>query len=471
MAEESVAASSKLIYVIPRIRISGTAFRQERFTVSKAEFIPDEPKSWDEVIGLPRPQWLDIYRQFPYLNSDEPPEPSRGTLVISSDEAWLRRHISRLLAVVYVMGLEENHWEVPADAFQYSSFQAHANPHDLVTLYTKRGGKTEDLKSLKLQPPLELRGVSGSYRVDLRSERHVELIRRFNENPYDRLGAACYHLFRSQFDNPLVAPPEHDAAAFCACLEAAIDVEGSEYSKQFIDHLHSLYGDHPALSRWIIGLYSERSLFNHGVSEEPTPESSDERLRALVEFRDRTLNWDVLRRMCLDVIENQLQDSIDAGKRELSRLMSPMRTMLRQFFDSEELWNEIAKPFTATQSVQTILAFSGKEHDDFIELCCSFLNGHRWEAMKGKADTAKVLKVLMAMGAVLHEKAKAAGMAEDSKAGSDLYDAADAKDLAAVELWARKHATWAKLLAAQDIGDAAKAVAAHTAKLFVIERR
>lgn len=186
MAEESITASSKLIYVIPRIRVSETAFRQERFTVSKAEFLPDEPKSWDDVIGLPRPQWLDIYRQFPYLNSDDPPEPSQGTLVISSDEAWLRRHISRLLAVVYVMGLEENSWQVPADAFQYSAFQAHANPHELVTLYTKSGGKTEDLTSLKLQPPLELRGVSGSYRVNLRSERHVDVRRqldlRFSDN-------------------------------------------------------------------------------------------------------------------------------------------------------------------------------------------------------------------------------------------------------------------------------------------------
>ena len=462
----SQAMSNRLIYVLPRIRICGTGYRQDRFVVSKAEFLPDEQSSWDEVVRLPRPSWLDIYRHFPGLHSEDPPEPSRGTLVISSDEEWLRRHISRLLAIVYVIGLHENRWQVPADAFQYSSFSATPTPHDLVRLYTKSGGKMEDLGSLQLLPSLELRGVSRTYRVDMRSDRHAELMRRFDKNPYDRLGAACYHLFRSQFDNLLIAPSEHDAAAFCACLEAAFDVKGPDYSKELTDRLRSLYGDDPALARWIKGLYSERSVFNHGVSEEPTLESSDDRVKALVEFRDRTLSWDVLRHLCLDVIEEQLQDLIDAGKRELSRLMSPMRTMLRQFFYSEEIWNELAKRFSENKSVQSILAVTGDEHDDFIQLCCSFLNGHRWEAMKGKADTAKVLKVLMAMAAVFGEKAKAAGDVEGIDAASQLFDAAKNADVESVGDWASHHVAWARMLAAHEIGEAAKAVAAHTAMFF-----
>jgi len=457
---------SKLVYVLPRIRLPGTAFRQERFSIAKANFLPDEPNSWNEVLQLPRPAWLDIYRQFPYLHSDDPPEPSHGTLIVSDDEAWLRKHIGRLIAVTFILGLKESRWQVPADAFQYSSFKATSNPNDLVTLYTKSGGKTEDLRSLQLLPPLELRAVSSSFRVNLSDEKHAELIRRFDSNPYDRLAVACYHLFRSQFDNPVVAPSDQDFAAFCACLEAALDVSGPDYSKELSDKLVAIYGKHPAMERWIKGLYSERSVFNHGISTEPTLESSDDRIRALAEFRQRPLNWDVLRKLCLDVILEQLQDSLDTAKRELSRMWSPTRTMLRQFFFSEEIWGEVYRAFTQFKSVEKIRALTGEEHDDFIELCCSFLNGHSWQAMKGKVESKKVLGTLKAMAAVLGECAKDNNDSEGQSSASQLFEAAKNGDTDAVDDWAREHATWEKEYSVSNLEEAARAVAVHTANYF-----
>ncbi|QGJ70861.1 Hypothetical protein PBC10988_25600 [Planctomycetales bacterium 10988] len=465
-ADAQPVRPSKLVYVLPRIRLSGTAYREERFAISQANFLPDEPSSWAEVIQLPRPDWLNIYRQFPYLHSEEPAEPAHGTLIISDDEEWLRKHVSRLIAVVYTLGLDESQWQVPADAFQYSAFKATEQPHDLVTLFTKSGGKTEDLRSLQLLPPLELRGVPTSFRVNLRDEKHAELIRRFDSNPYDRLTVACYHLFRSQFDNPVVAPSEQDFSAYCACLEASLDVTGPDYSKELSDKLAEIYGKHTKLERWIKGLYSERSVFNHGVSSEPTLDSPDDRVRALAEFRQRSLNWDVLRKLCLDVIKEQLQESLDSAKRELARLMSPTRTMLRKFFFSEEIWSEIVKVFTQSKSVDTIRAFTGKDHDDFIELCCSYLNGHDWQAMKGKADPKKVCEVLKTMAAIFGEAGRAANNAEDIAAAHELFQGADSEDGEAIGRWERNHSQWEQLLAAQDIGDAAKAVAARTARFF-----
>jgi len=462
----NAASVGRIVYVLPRIRLTGTAFRQERFTIAKANFLPDEPKSWTEVLQLPRPDWLDIYRQFPYVHSGEPSEPARGTLIVSDDEDWLRKHIARLIAVAYVLGLEESRWQVPADAFQYSSFTAAAKPHDLVTLHTKSGGKTEDLRSLQLLPPLELRAVPSSFRVNLRDEKHAELIRRFDSNPYDRLAVACYHLFRSQFDNPVAAPSEQDYAAYCSCLEAALDVSGPDYSKELADKLMGIYGKHPAMERWIKGLYSERSVFNHGISTEPTLDSPDDRVRALAEFRQRSLNWDVLRKLCLDVILEQLQDYLDATKRELSRMWSPTRTMLRQFFFSEEIWGEILKVFTQVQSVEKIRALAGEDHDDFIELCCSYLNGHCWQAMKGKAEPKKVFKALKAMAAVFGECAKDKNDAEGQSAASQLFEAARKGDAEAVDLWARKHASWDKEYSASNLEEAVRAVALHTAKFF-----
>jgi len=460
------APASKLIYVLPRIRLSGTAYGQDRFSISKANFLPDEPKSWAEVIQLPRPDWLDIYRQFPHLDSDEPAEPARGTLIISDDEEWLRKHISRLIAVVYILGLEESQWRTPADAFHYSAFKATEQPHDLVTLFTKSGGKTEDLRSIQLLPPLELRAVSSSFRVNLRDEKHAELIRRFDTNPYDRLVVACYHLFRSQFDNPVVAPSEQDFSAYCACFEAALDVKGPDYSKELSDKLTDVYGKHNAMERWIKGLYSERSVFNHGSSTEPTLDSPDDRVKALAEFRQKPLSWDVLRKLCLDVINENLQDSLDSVKRELARLMSPTRTLLRQFFFSEDIWAEIAKVFTQSKSVDTIRALTGDDHDDFIELCCSYLNGHNWQAMKGKAEAKKVFESLKSMAALFGEAGKAANNEEDVAAAHELFQAAKSEDGDAIARWARNHSQWEKLLAAENIGDAAKAVAAHTARFF-----
>jgi hypothetical protein len=460
------APTSKLIYVLPRVRLSGTVYGRDSFSISKATFLPDEPKSWAETIQLPRPDWLDIYRQFPHLDLDAPAEPARGTLIISDHEKWLRKHISRLIAVVYILGLEKSQWRTPADAFHYSAFKATEQPHDLVTLFTKSGGKTEDLRSIQLLPPLELRAVSSSFRVNLRDDKHAELIRRFDSNPYDRLAVACYHLFRSQFDNPIVAPSEQDFSAHCACLEAALDVTGPDYSKELSDKLVDIYGKNPAMERWIKGLYSERSVFNHGISAEPTLDSPDDRVRALAEFRQKPLSWDVLRKLCLDVINEQLQDSLDSVKRELSRRWSPTRKLLRQFFHSEEIWAEIAKVFTQSKSVDTIRALTGDDHDDFIELCCSYLNGHNWQAMKGKAEPKKVCEALKTMASLFGEAGKAANNAEDIAAAHELFQAADAEDGKAIARWAQNRSQWEKLLAAQNVGEAAKAVAAHTARFF-----
>lgn len=302
--------------------------------------------------------------------------------------------------------------------------------------------------------------------MNLSEEKHAELICRFDSNPYDRLAVACYHLFRSQFDNPVVAPSDQDFAAFCACIEAALDVSGPDYSKELSDKLMAIYGKHKAMERWIKGLYSERSVFNHGITTEPTLESSDDRIRALAEFRQRTLNWDVLRKLCLDVILEQLQDSLDKTKRDIARLMSPTRTMLRKFFFSEEIWADIAKVFTQPQSVDTILGLSGKEHDDFIELCCAYLNGHDWQAMKGKAEPKKVCDVLKAMAAVFGEYAKRNNDNEGQEAASELFEAAKRGDADAISSWARLHAGWEKEYAASNREEAARAVAARTAKFY-----
>ncbi|NLS97564.1 MAG: hypothetical protein GXX96_35950 [Planctomycetaceae bacterium] len=468
MTEEAkTSGRKKLVYVLPRVRITSTAHPENDVTIAKATFLLDEPSSWSNVLKFPRPAWLDIFRDFPPLHGNTEPAPAHGTLIVSDDEDWLKTHISRIISLAFLMGVEENWWRVPADAFQYSFFTATESPHDLVSLHTKTRGNIEEPRSLQLYPPLELRGISGGFRIRLNEELHRELIRRFSQNPYDRIVAACYHLFRTQFDNPIVTSAEQDFAAYCACLEAALDIQGPDCSKELMGRLTSLYGQHTAMERWIKGLYSERSVFNHGIPAEPSSTSTDDRLRALTEFRERNLSWDVLRKLCLDVIQDQLRKSVDAEREQLARMMRPITKLLRQFFDSEKLWNEIAKVFTQHKSVQTILALSGKEHDDFLELCCAFLNGHSWQAMKGKADLNKVCDALMAMAAVFGEKAKKKDVEKEVRAADELFQSAQSRDTDKIDSWARRHAEWPERLSVMNTGDAAKAVAAHTAMFFV----
>lgn len=457
---------SRLIYVLPRIQLSGTADGQERFSISKAMFLPDEPNSWGEFIQLPRPPWLDIYRHFPHLDTNTPPEPARGTLIISDDDEWLRTHISRVIGVAYVLGLGRSHWQVPADAFQYSSFTATETPHDAVTFYTKSGGKFEHCTTLQLLPSLELRGVPTCVPVTLNDEKHAELIRRFDLNPYDRLVVACFHLFRSQFDNPVIAPLEQDFAAYCACLEAALGVEGPGYSKELANKLVEIYGRCPDFERWIKGLYSERSVFNHGISSEVTRDHPDDGIRALAEFRQRSLNWDVLRKLCLEVIEDQLQESLATIQRERARLMTPVRSLLRRFFSSEEVWADVARVFTQNQSVRIILELREQEHEDFLQLCCGYLDGHLWKAMVRKAEPKKVCDVLKAMAAIVGEYAKIIDDNEGQAAALDLFEAAENADEERIGMWALKHAVWEKYWSTTDQQKIVRAVAVHTARFF-----
>lgn len=463
----STASEEKLIYILPRIRLSGNRHGEERFSIGKAEFIPDSPNSWEEVIELPRPDWLNIYKEFPYMDSTELPEPARGTLIISTDDDWLKKHISRLISMIYISGLKHNKWRVPANAFHYSLFKATKTPQQSVNFITKNSNKIEDLSSISLFPPLELRGVQSLYQINLHEKLHLELIRRFNENPYDRLVVACFHLFRSQYENPVISPPEQDCSAFCACLEASLDVKGPDYSKELLDKIINIYGTLPEMDRWIKGLYSERSVFNHGVSTEPTINSTDDRVVALLEFRQRPHNWEVLRHLCLDTIEQQLQNSIDLVERALTRMLNPTQNLLEKYFYTDDKWTKISNYFTQSKAVdKTLILKEGEEVGDYIELCCSYLNKHSWQFMANEANPKKIYNSLMAMAAVIAEISKGKGNTEIEASASQLFEAAKATNNNEIKSWVRGHSNWENEVGVTEIDEVTRAVALHTAKIF-----
>ena len=151
---------SRLVYTFPRVKVSSTWYGEKCVTVGRAHFWPDSRDTWNGILKLPRPPWLDIFREFPFRTKSAESQPAEGTLLIADDNSWLQQHVSRIVAILFVAGVEENRWEVPAEAFQYHGFEANANPADLVVLNTKTSRVMEDILSLRLLPPLELRAVS-----------------------------------------------------------------------------------------------------------------------------------------------------------------------------------------------------------------------------------------------------------------------------------------------------------------------
>ena len=62
----------KPVYVLPRLRLSTGVYGRKEVRVGKAEFWPDEEATWADVVGKPRPPWLDIFRDFPAAEGEEP---------------------------------------------------------------------------------------------------------------------------------------------------------------------------------------------------------------------------------------------------------------------------------------------------------------------------------------------------------------------------------------------------------------
>ena len=266
--------------------------------VGKAQFRPDNDDTWKNAVHKVRPAWLDVFRHFPCafptstVKAEAEPAVVRGTLLISDDDDWLRRNVENLIPVVYVLGLLQSHPLPipPAEAFQYGGFLASDRQEDQVILVTKFGEKIESGSSLKLFPPAELRGEQPEYLVEIGDHADFEaaeelslllrcppslkvlnweLVHRLDQDPNDRIVMACYHLFHSQFANEFMSPVRQDYAAFCASLEAALDIDGTQrdVGARITRRLESLYPDLAGFDVWIKGLYAERSIFVHGASQ------------------------------------------------------------------------------------------------------------------------------------------------------------------------------------------------------------
>lgn len=199
-------------------------------TIGPARFLPDTDQTWTGEVHAPRrPEWLDMYRQFPASGQESMGPPLHGTVVTASDEPWLRENARQLVAVAYFLGdqacLDDMpRTGVPAERFYFHQFEVGPLAPPLVEFLTKHGRHVEDAHHLKMTPPLPVRGQHSPYRMDFGRPEHGVLVRLVSTSPDHRLVTACLHYFLAQVSDPMVSPIEQDFMNLCAALEAAFGI-------------------------------------------------------------------------------------------------------------------------------------------------------------------------------------------------------------------------------------------------------
>lgn len=460
----------KLIYVMPRIRVAPRLYGKTELAIGKAIFLPDDDSTWTNRIQKPRPSCLDTFRQFPYRNNASDLPVSRGTILISDDESWLRENVSYVVAVAYVLGVQENFWQPPAEAFQYYDIAVGDTPQDLVQFHTKTSSLIEDTSAFKLLPPLELRGPRDQFLVDPRSDVFAELSKRLGKAEPDRLIVSCFHLFRTQYANAFLAPARQDFAAYCACLEAAFDTPKSQDGgKTLAECIQKFYMGYEGLGNFIRGLYEERSIFNHGVSEAALESHRTALLKA---FRQTPYRWDLLRHICMDVVHEKAREAAGNPRGDIGTFFSKSFKMVETSFSSKHVWESLCGELTKKGSVKALLKLqqsgTDTEQDDaklseFIGLCCRFLLIHEWSKKDAKTEANKACASLQCLAEIIHATSTNADVKE---AAEQLHAAAKARDQKQLGDWAAKHASWTMLRGYENLCEAGQAVSAHVAQLF-----
>lgn len=428
----------KPVYILPRLRLWSGKYGQKEVRLGKAEFWPDEDATWANVIGKPRPPWMDIFRDFPPADGYAP-EVARGTLLVSTDDAWLREHATKIVPLLFVLSLDAGQWETPAEAFYYIQYEAKDTPTDLVSLMTKYGPLMEDASSLQLLPPLGLR-CQRSVQVRLDEPFKVALVHRFDQNPDDRLVVACRHLFRTQFSDPFIAPFDQDEAAFCSCLEAVFDIEASqrEIGKELGRRVAAVYPELDGIAEWVEGLYIRRCDFDHGDSGANRQNMPQHMVRAYEKFEKRKGRWTVLRSLCLDLIRREVERTTSPPSP--LRLYNKEADLVRSYFKSNGLWSSLKKQFSVPNAGRAIHELTGEAQSKYCEAVVEFLQEHRWYCMTKMPDPNRVANVLKSVVVTLLNCPEAAQAEKDEALA--VSRAAEGQDAETVRGWVARHEQW-----------------------------
>lgn len=410
----------RTVYVFPRVRIREGASRHEHFTIGPITVLPDIDATWQNQFSTNRPSWLQMFRDFPDVGSDREGDEARGSIVVANEDSWIEQHISRLVGVFYFLGLSANDWRVPSEALSYFGFMLTNSPSNMVELVSKSGRFIEHNDSIRFPPPLALRGVGRTFSLGLEKAPNKTLCDQFCKNPFDNLAVACFHLYRTQWGDCLHSPHEQDFAAYCACLEAALKIE-RDYPANLYLALRDRYSDYSGLERWVHGLYSERSVFNHGATVPLDPKSTDQRMRDWILFRSKRGNWSVAREICRDVIHRTLDPYKSSLERQTWRRFDRADTQLRQMLLSEGTWSNIAKVFTEKGAIANLRSIEEENRDVWIQLALQAEADLDWRFVPRPINEHRLICVLRTASAGMGIRARGRGNWQEERIWSALY--------------------------------------------------
>lgn len=412
--------------------------------VGNANVYKDSEEVWKSVIGISRPQFLNIYRMFPPVTLDREGDPVHGTVVIAGDDEWILEYGDEVASILHFLG-DSTASGRPAECFQYHfldiNIENHETdkPRDLVRFYSKHGEKIETSDSIILYPPISTRGHSGSYRILLDLDAHINILESFLTNPMDRRIVAIRQYFRTQFSDTFTSTSREDYAGYCSVIESAMNLDTRHMAcNKFVDGLMDIYAPNKddEYRNYFHGLYVARSIYVHGGSIDELKKDGGDDFRKMRYFETRVGNLTALRAISRDLILKSF-----GSEPVLFEWKDSVSSILAQILLSTAIWQLGSGILTAPMAAK---ALSSKNTDEFIEIenlqyrLCHHFN---WRCVDVEINLNKLKQSLVTCVLfVLQFSHK--GDAVYSSA-EDLGHICDALDMNRLKDWCRNNEFWA----------------------------
>jgi hypothetical protein len=434
---------------MPYLEIAYPLRRPKVLEVGKARFLPDSDEVWANEIKRPRPNHLQIFRDFPPVTSDEQGDSIRGTVVLCDDETWLRNFLDEAVSVVYFLGDTPMPGQ-PTERFAYHPLRLTTdgeNPAELVSFSTKHGDKWEDETSLVLYPPLVVRGYLGEYRLNLDRPEHQKLLETIKDDPHNRLIVAARQYFRTQFSDVFTSTLQEDFATHCSVIEAGLNIDTRHAAgDRFVDALTAIYGKDGGLEEFFLGLYVARSLYVHGAPQQAALSGQTREEKAYQFFVSRRAKFSALRVLSRDVLLRAL------GRPENPFGFEPAdsaKPILRKVLHSDNLLRDACKLLIKAKAADLIMGMSGPQFDAEVgDLAGAMKSDFDWQCVTHPVDLNHLYRGICTCALISARVTNSKGPVY--LATDEVGRAADAKDAQAIGRWSLNRRDWSELWVNRD---------------------
>jgi hypothetical protein len=211
----------------------------------------------------------------------------------------------------------------------------------------------------------------------------------------------------------------------------------------FVGALVAVYGESKELSDYTRGLYTCRSIHDHGLSDFDPEETKKYRHQAYVWFLSRSGNYSICRAICRDVMLRKLWEQPGGARTPLQRALGYRDAadgLLSKFFHSQRAWQAIKARVKEQGSGKKIGSLNGDGLEAFRAEAVAFLEGCDWQAVDGveAEDVKDVLKTMLIANAESTRAIPAQPDAPQMGALGEAYDDENDPEKE-ISVWAMEH--------------------------------